>query len=57
MEELEIFISGLFKIFFFVASLWAAYRIGKISGIEEAKRIWMRYSDNKFDEEDKRCRN
>ena len=50
MQELEIFVFGLFKIFFFVSSLWASYRIGKISGIEEAKRIWTRYSDDNFDE-------
>ena len=35
MQELEIFVSGLFKLFFYVSTLWAAYRIGKISGIEE----------------------
>lgn len=51
MQELEIFISVLFKIFFCVAILWAAYRIGIINGIEEAKRIWMRYSKDCFDEE------
>lgn len=51
MHELEIFISVLFKIFFYVATLWAAYRIGKIIGIEEVKRIWMRYSKDCFDEE------
>ena len=52
MKELEIFVFGLFKIFFFIASLWTSYRIGKISGIEEAKRIWMRYSDGNFDEDE-----
>ena len=52
MQELEIFISILFKIFFYVAILWSAYIIGEINGIEEAKRIWMRYSEDCFDEEE-----
>lgn len=51
MQEVEVFMTGLFIIFFYVATLWAAYRIGKISGIEEAKRIWRRYSNDHFDEE------
>lgn len=51
MQELDIVIPGLFKIFFYAATLWAAYRIGKINGIEEAKRIWTRYSDDRFEEE------
>ena len=51
MQELDIVMPGLFKIFFYAATLWAAYRIGKINGIEEAKRIWTRYSDDRFEEE------
>lgn len=57
MQELEIFVSGLFILFFYVSTLWAAYRIGKISGIEEVKRIWRRYSDVRFGEEEDNAKN
>lgn len=57
MQELEIFVSSLFKLLFYVSTLWAAYRIGKISGIEESKRIWRRYSDDRLCEEEDNAKN
>lgn len=51
MNGSEVFIVFLFKLYLFAISIWASYHIGKISGIEEVKRIWGRYKVNECDKE------
>lgn len=52
MQESEAFIVFLFKLYLFAISIFASYHIGKMNGIEEAKRIWDRFKDDECDKED-----